>query len=219
MKKMLQIVQKCIFPSMIVVFGMLFIYGLIFATPVRTLVLYILESSGNIIGANPDKGIEGSSTILKFLGQFPDALTIVRQTNYFSNSCLVFAIIGLILTGICFLLRSNIRKKYYWTNFIGVGALGLYSAGIGGFCLFYLTRYLLTLTGMDLVALNEKIPSYLHYPAVEGFGIIHILGYIIMLAMIVFSFILLILFVIKLIIRVIKIMLTIFVVKHHVDAR
>lgn len=204
MKKILQIVQKYVFPSMIVVFGVLFIYGLIFATPVRTLVLYILEAGGNIQGANPDKGIEGSSTILKFINEFPGALQIARQTNVFCNNCLKFSIIGLVLSGIAFLLRSNIRKKYYWTNFICVGALGLYSAGIGGYFLFYLNRYISILNGLDLEALNNKIPSYLHYPAVEGFGFYHILGYVIFGAMILFALIILALFVYKLISRFIK---------------
>ena len=205
MKKILQIVQKYVFPSMIVVFGVLFIYGLIFATPVRTLVLYILEAGGNIQGANPDKGIEGSSTILKFINEFPGALQIARQTNVFCNNCLKFSIIGLVLSGIAFLLRSNIRKKYYWTNFICVGALGLYSAGIGGYFLFDLSKYISILKGLDLEALNNKIPSYLHYPAVEGFGFYHILGYVIFGAMLLFALIILALFVYKLILRFIKV--------------
>lgn len=210
MKKILQIVQKCIFPSVIVVLGILFIYGLIFATPVRTLVLFVLETGGNIAGANPDKGIVGSSTILNFLEKFPDALTIVRQTNSFSNTCLVLSVVGLVITGICFLLRSNIRNKYYWTNFICVGSLGAYLAVISGYCLFFITRYVFILNRMDLVALNEKIPSFYHYPPVEGFGFFHILGYIITFAMLILSLIIFVFFVYKIIYRI---------VKHFVKAR
>ena len=201
MKKLLQIVQKYIFPTMIAMFGVLFIYGLIFATPVRTLVLYVLESGGALAGANPDKGIEMSSTIRKFLEQFPEALTIVRYSNSFSNTLLVLAIIGLVLTGIAFLLRSQLRKKYYLTNIFSVGALGLYSAGVGGYCLFFITRFLIVFNRMDLVALNEKIPSYLHYPAVEGFGIYHILGYIISLLILLSSILIFVIWIIKIVSR------------------
>ncbi len=155
MKKILQIVQKYIFPTMICIFGVLFIYGLIFATPLADLIIYMLYANGDIIIGKE-----------KYLNDLPEVVQIAQNTSLFSNQLLIFAIIGLVLTGIVYLLRSNIRNKYYLTNTISVGALSLYSAFTSIYCISYLSNYLNILHSIDF----EKFYNFEKYIEIDDDG-------------------------------------------------
>ena len=175
MKKYLQIVQKYIYSSLVVMFGVLFIYGLIFATPVSGLIYALVKANGDWNG-NPDNP-KNQYTI--FRAEHPTAQWVVDNTEIFAREMLTLAVIGLIITGVAILYRSHIRKKYYITNTIVVlGLIGFISYFLGYF-VTYLSIYVTNLLPFDLEAINAFVNGKYGHPVVEGFGFYHILGYII----------------------------------------
>ena len=164
MNKKLQIVQKYIFSTMLVRFGVLFIYSLIFATPVRSLILGALESNGS---ANED-GSYLEEHVIRF----------AQDTSIFANQIMTIAIVGLVLTGIAILYRSHIRKKYYVTNLVSIGALIGYTIGTVGFLFVRLFNYCNVLNSLDLKQIGEDLMlSIYKFPEIEGVGFYHYLGY------------------------------------------
>lgn len=190
MKKWLQIVQKYIYATITSMFGILFIYALIFATPVAGLVYTLVMSNGDPIT---------SKRIENFRTEHPYTQIIVDDTETFCRSLMIIAIIGLILGGITLFFRSNLRKRFYWTNFITNSLLAVYSIGVASWLIYFLADYSSILLKLDIATINEFVVGRQANPAVVGFGFYHILGFILA-----FLLLVLIVFVIIIIINKIK---------------
>ena len=105
MNKWLQIVQKYIFTAFVVVFGMLFVYGLIFATPLRGLIVYLVSSGGIFNGDD--------YAVQMLVEEYPVTYFLVEMTEIIGRTMMILGIVGMISAGLSILYRSQIRKNYY----------------------------------------------------------------------------------------------------------
>ncbi len=188
MNKLLQIVQKYIFATITSMFGILFIYALIFATPVAGLVFTLNYANGTPITSN---------RINNFRDAHPLVQPIVDNTQMFCEVLLIVSIIGLVLGGLTMFFRSQLRKRYYKTNFAFIGALTVYSLLVAIGISVFLVIYCSQLSSLDLVGVNEFVVGRQSNTPVTGVGFYQIIGFVIAAIMIVLSVFMIILFVDK----------------------
>lgn len=188
MNKLLQIVQKYIFATITTMFGILFIYALIFATPIAGLVYTLNYANGTPITSN---------RINNFRNAHPLVQPLTDNTQLFCEIVLIVAIIGLVLSGITMFFRSQLRKRYYKTNFISMGVLTVYSLIVAVGLIVFLAIYCSQLASLDLVAINEFVVGRQANTAISGVGFYQIIGFVIALILIALSVFLILLFVNK----------------------
>lgn len=188
MNKLLQIVQKYIFATITSMFGILFIYALIFATPVAGLVFTLNYANGTPITSN---------RINNFRNAHPLVQPIVDNTQMFCEVLLIVSIIGLILGGLTMFFRSQLRKRYYKTNFASIGALTVYSLLVAIGISVFLVIYCSQLSSLDLVGVNEFVVGRQSNTPVTGVGFYQIIGFVIAAIMIALSVFMIMLFVNK----------------------
>lgn len=97
MDKALSIIQKSCAWIGIVAFGLLAIYALGMATPAACLL------------------------------QYQEAIDFYNGVQPYNDMILYFAIFGLLLNALYFILRCQVRKIYYVSNFVWCGAATVYS--------------------------------------------------------------------------------------------
>lgn len=178
MNKLLQIVQKYIFATITSMFGILFIYALIFATPVAGLVFTLNYANGTPITSN---------RINNFRNAHPLVQPIVDNTQMFCEVLLIVSIIGLILGGLTMFFRSQLRKRYYKTNFASIGVLTVYSLLVAIGISVFLVIYCSQLSSLDLVGVNEFVVGRQSNTPVTGVGFYQIIGFVIAAIMIALS--------------------------------
>ena len=188
MNKLLQIVQKYIFATITTMFGILFIYALIFATPVAGLVFTLNYANGTPITSN---------RINNFRDAHPLVQPLVDNTQMFCEILLIVSIVGLVLGGLTIFFRSQLRKRYYKTNFASIGALTIYSLLVAIGILIFLVIYCSQLGSLDLVAVNEFVVGRQSNTAVSGVGFYQILGFVLAAILITLSVFLILLIVNK----------------------
>lgn len=179
MKKWIQMIQKYFIPTALIVFGVLFVYGLIFATPVSSMIRIFVKNNGEL---NTGKDYANAKVL------FPTIDYVVINTEILSNQFLIFGIIGLVFCGIISLYRCNIRKRYYVTNFTFLGAFVGYLLFTFIYLGINLVNYSINLAAINVQEFTNCEPlvdffTRKGFRPIDGFGFYHILGFVILLVM------------------------------------
>ena len=177
MKKWLQIVHKYVFQVSVGVFGVLFIYSLIFSTPVATLVRVLVSSGGLPIKDRVPDAINALA---------PNALALVNQNETIGRSLMYLSIVGLILCGINIVYRSHIRKKYYLTNKIVVGIWVVFTLGCAIFMLATIIPFMIDFMNLPFEAINEIVITREYTPLDSGAIGYYIFGILLAIVLLVF---------------------------------
>ncbi len=150
MNKFFQIVQKYIFPTIIVMFGVLFIYSLIVATPFGIFTRVFLHENGNL---------KTGMVINKMLEVSSESRDLTIYNFEFVRSFLVISIVGIIISLLPTVYRSQLRKKYYITNFVAIGLFIGYSIFTLIYGLIGVTKLHAGFNGLPFDDINA-IPSF-----------------------------------------------------------
>ncbi len=190
MKKWLQIVQKYVFQVSVAVFGILFIYSLIFATPVATLVRVLVTANGIPLTARLSIDLRNAA---------PNCLDMVNQNETIARAIMILSIVGLVLTGINILYRSHIRKNYYMTNKVVCGAWVLFTFACSIYMMASIIPFMIDFMNLPIDNMNQILKdSNLQYTLLDKGSIVYyIIGIILALILLVFAVGVLMLFIQK----------------------
>ena len=192
MKKWLQIVQKYIFQVNVALFGVLFIYSLIYATPVAQLVKTLLAPSGEeLTGRVPPR----------ILAVAPNAIDLVNTGEIVARIIMYLAIAGLVITGVNIIYRAHIRKKYYMTNFVAMGIWMFITLGTGVMMIATVVPMMIDFANLPIDELNGIFGpgTNLSFPAMSAGDIVYyIIGLVLALVLLASCACVLMLFITKL---------------------
>lgn len=170
MKKWLQIVQKYIFQICVALFGILFIYSLIFVTPVMQLVKVLLQPSG----------VHSTGRVIQSIVSIaPNVYDIIEPMQDYSRAFMYLGIAGLVLTGVNIIYRAHIRKKYYKTNFVVMGLWMALTLGTSIYMLATIIPSMIDFSKLPIDAINDLIgpsSSYNYDATRSGDIVFYIIG-------------------------------------------
>ena len=187
--------QRPLMTGLLVAVLVLLVYSFLFMTPFYD--MYILD--GRFLNSNLEKwGIdyttlpEGSYLYKgdtgRVIGISVTYFTRFTREGYlqsFNHLLFTFAIIGILLVGALFIYRSQLRKRYYKTNFVVLGINVGYLVAISGVILFNLIKWHLHMQTVNFEIINYYycdlyiLPEYTEIFSASGCNWIFILGYVV----------------------------------------
>mgnify|MGYP001351628153 FL=1 len=121
----------------------------------------------------------GMSTPAAPLHQYQDTLNFYEQIQPYNDEILYFAIAGLVLALFYRVLRNDVRKVFYISNFIWSGIYGVFSIFAGIQSLLFIRFYQVCYQQVDFATINAYFASTTPDVSLNPNTPVFLLGYIV----------------------------------------